>query len=96
MAIFLPKVDSFSAIMNSEFSFEFTAWLTVMIDTVNQVIQQLQNWLNLVEIPNYTDTEIAASGASWPNGVLVYDSVNNVYVGKQSGSLVKFTTTPYP
>jgi hypothetical protein len=30
------------------------------------------------------------------NGVLLYDTTNNVYVGMQSGSLVKFTTTPYP
>lgn len=30
------------------------------------------------------------------NGILVYDTTNNVYVGMQNGSLVKFTTTAYP
>lgn len=30
------------------------------------------------------------------NGILLYDTTNNVYVGKQSGALVKFTTTVYP
>ena len=30
------------------------------------------------------------------NGILMYDTTNNVYVGMQSGALVKFTTTAYP
>jgi len=30
------------------------------------------------------------------NGILLYDTTNNVYVGMQAGALVKFTTTAYP
>lgn len=30
------------------------------------------------------------------NGILLYDTTNNVYVGMQNGALVKFTTTAYP
>ncbi len=30
------------------------------------------------------------------NGIIFYDTTTNVYVGMQSGSLVKFTTTAYP
>jgi hypothetical protein len=36
------------------------------------------------------------SDGSIGNGVILYDTTNNVYVGMQSGSLVKFTTTAYP
>ncbi len=30
------------------------------------------------------------------NGILLYDTTNDVYVGMQAGALVKFTTSPYP
>jgi len=30
------------------------------------------------------------------NGIFLYDTTNNVYVGMQSGALVKFTTSAYP
>jgi hypothetical protein len=30
------------------------------------------------------------------NGILLYDTTNNVYVGMQNGALVKFTTSAYP
>ncbi len=39
---------------------------------------------------------IPTEGASVSNGVLLYDTTTNVYVGMQNGSLVKFTTTAYP
>ena len=41
-----------------------------------------------------TQTEIQAG--TWVNGVLLYDTTNNEYVGQQGGVLVKFTTTSYP
>ncbi len=52
------------------------------------------------------DANATASGASAltfipldgevGNGLFLYDTTNDVYVGMQSGSLVQFTTSPYP
>lgn len=39
---------------------------------------------------------IPLQGSSVSNGVILYDTTNNVYVGMQNGVLVKFTTTSYP
>lgn len=41
-------------------------------------------------------TFIPAQDDNITNGILLYDTTNNVYVGMQNGSLVKFTTTAYP
>jgi hypothetical protein len=41
-------------------------------------------------------TFIPTQGADVGNGILLYDTTNNVYVGMQSGALVQFTTAAYP
>lgn len=41
-------------------------------------------------------TFIPTQDADVTNGMLFYDTTNNVYVGMQNGALVKFTTTAYP
>jgi hypothetical protein len=41
-------------------------------------------------------TFIPTQGAAVGNGILLYDTTTNVYVGMQNGALVKFTTTAYP
>lgn len=43
-----------------------------------------------------TLTFIPTKGIAVSNGLFIYDTTNNVYVGMQSGALVKFTTTAYP
>ncbi len=43
-----------------------------------------------------TLTFIPTQGTAVSNGILMYDTTTNVYVGMQNGSLVKFTTTAYP
>jgi hypothetical protein len=97
MSIFLDRIDAVP--LNGEsFSFEFNSWAAVLVDTLNENLSDLQTALNLLPASSYTATDINAmfiAGALF-NGVLLYDSTNNVYVGMQSGALVKFTTTPYP
>jgi len=97
MTIFLDRIDSVP-IINGDFDPQFFQWLWVLVDSLNENINDIQNALNLLTAMSYTAVEIAAMNVAGQlgNGILLYDTTNNVYVGKQSGALVKFTTTAYP
>ncbi len=95
MTLFFDRVDA-CPIQNSKFDMEFTQWLSVLVDTLNEDIVDIQGAFNLLQAQSYTSLEITNMATSLPNGVLLYDSTLNVYVGKISGALVKFSTTPYP
>lgn len=97
MTLFLDRIDS-APIANSNFDMQFLQWLWVLVDSLNENINDIQNAFNLLTAQSYTAVEIANmnTAGTLGNGVLLYDSTNNVYVGKQNGSLVKFTTTSYP
>lgn len=97
MSIFLDRIDT-APIANDEFSAQMMQWFAVLIDTLNEDYTSIELALNFLTAPNFTDTEITqleADGAL-VDGVLLYDTVNNVYVGRENGSLVKFTTTAWP
>lgn len=98
MAIILDRIDAVP--LNADgFSHEFKAWLAVLTDSLNAVIQQIESFIAFLNAPEYTSAQITALNAATPtlpNGIILYDSDLNVYVGKEAGSLVKFTTTPYP
>lgn len=97
MTIFLDRIDS-APIADSDFDYQFLQWLWVLVDSLNENISDIQDAFNLLTAQNYTAAEIAAfnSAGMLANGVLLYDTTNNLYVGMQSGSLVKFTTSAYP
>jgi hypothetical protein len=95
MLIFLDKVDT-APLSNSPFPFDFNQWVAVLVDTLNEVIQDVQDALNILSASSYTSAEITALDPTLPDGVLLYDTDLDVYVGKENGALVKFTTTPYP
>lgn len=155
MAIFLDRIDA-APILEDDFSFAFRAWCGVLVDSLNEVINDVQNGFNFLTAPNLamlTETVTLTSGSpsfavadgtiynvgdsvigtgipantnvytivantvtltanatvtgaqsltfipiqgDIGNGVLLYDTTNNVYVGMQNGALVKFTTTSYP
>lgn len=97
MTLFLDRVDS-APIINGDFDPQFLQWVWVLVDSLNENINDLENAINLLTAMNYTAVEIAAmnSAGQLGNGILLYDTTNNVYVGKQNGSLVKFTVTAYP
>lgn len=97
MALFLDRVDS-APIMNGDFDPQFLQWIWVLVDTLNEDITDIQDAFNFLTATNYTAVQIAAMNAAGQlgNGILMYDTTNNVYVGKQNGALVKFTTTAYP
>src|ERR1700679_997838 len=97
MALFLDRIDS-APIVNQDFDPQFLQWIWVLIDTLNEIISDVQNALNFLGAPNLTAAQISSmfTAGNFTNGVLLYDTTNNVYVGMQSGALVKFTTTSYP
>jgi hypothetical protein len=98
MPIFLDRIDSFSPALVSDFPFEFKSWIAVLIDTLNASLETIQNNFNLLNASTYTAAEIADlfANGNLTDGIVLYDSTNNLYVGMESGALVKFTTTSYP
>ncbi len=97
MPIFLDRIDS-APIANTDFDMEFRQWIWVLVDSLNQDISDIQDSFNLLTAQSYTSAEIATmfGAGDLTNGMILYDSTLNEYVGMQSGALVKFTTTPYP
>lgn len=97
MALFLDRIDS-APIVNKDFDAQFLQWLWVLVDTLNEDISDIQDGINFFTAMNQTAVEIAAgfTAGDYGNGILLYDTTNNVYVGMQNGALVKFTTAAYP
>lgn len=97
MTIFLDRIDS-APIINSNFDNQFLQWLWVLVDSLNENINDIQNAFNLLIAQSYTASEISTmqTDGELSDGILLYDTTNNVYVGRQNGSLIKFTTTSYP
>jgi hypothetical protein len=97
--IFIDRIDA-SPILSDTFEPPFATWLAVLVNVLNEDIQDIQGYFNLLTAQSYTAAQITAMQAASPavltDGVLLYDSTNNEYVGRISGSLVKFTTTSYP
>ena len=97
MAILINRFDV-APVRSDVFPFEFNQWLAVLVDTLNELSVTLQRSLNFLTAQSYTATQINDMflNSELSNGILLYDSTNNLYVGMQAGSLVKFTTTAYP
>jgi len=97
MSLFLDRIDA-APLLEDDFSFAYRAWCAVLVDSLNEVISDIQNAFNLLAAPQYTSTEIndMFSAGDLVDGIILYDTVLNVYVGQISGALVKFTTTAYP
>jgi hypothetical protein len=99
MTVFLDRIDA-SPILSDVFEPPFASWLAVLVNTLNEDIQDIQGYFNLLQAQSYTAAEITAMNIASPsqlnNGVLLYDTTNNEYVGKVNGTLVKFTTAAYP
>lgn len=98
MTIFLDRIDSVPIASNKEFDPQFLQWLWVLVDALNENIGDIQDAFNLLTAPGYTQTQITDmnTAGNLSNGVILYDMTNNVYVGKENGTLVKFTTASYP
>lgn len=97
MALFIERLDSVP-VFGNDFTYEFNQWLANITDTLNEDIRVIQDSFNILNAPSYTATEVGTleSDGLLSDGVVLYDTTNNVYVGRISGSLVKFTTAAYP
>jgi hypothetical protein len=98
MAIFLDRIDAVPIASNTEFDSQFLQWLWVLVDALNGNMTDIQGAFNLLTAIGYTQTQITDmnTAGELANGVILYDTTNDVYVGREAGSLVKFTTTAYP
>jgi len=97
MALALDRIDT-APIVSGDFDPQFLQWVWVLIDTLNEIMNDIEENFNYLTAPNFTAAEIATqfTAGDFGNGILLYDTTNNEYVGMQSGALVKFTTTSYP
>lgn len=97
MAMFLDRIDS-APIASSNLDMQLMQWVAVLVDSLNENINDIQNAFNLLMAQSYTATQIAdmESAGDLSDGVVLYDTTNHEYVGKQNGALVKFTTSAYP
>ncbi|RLA22963.1 MAG: hypothetical protein DRQ62_07085 [Gammaproteobacteria bacterium] len=85
MAVFLERINAVP-VVNREFSFEFLQWLTTMVDSLNSVLEQIQDNVGVAQ--QYTTVQITANLAAWPNGQLFYDTTLNQLQAKVNGALV--------
>lgn len=97
MTIFLDRIDA-APVLSEVFEYPFASWLAVLVNVLNENIQDIQNDFNLLTAQGYKSTEIAAmfTDGVLLNGVLLYDTDLDEYVGVQANALVKFTTSAYP
>lgn len=87
MAVFLDRIDAVP-LAADDFSFEFRAWLAVLVDSLNSALSQIQNNFNSLSAPQYTTIDIAANLADAANGALFYDTDLNQLQAKVNGILV--------
>jgi hypothetical protein len=98
MAVFFDKIDA-APLANSNFTFEFNTWVANLIDTLNEILAELEALLDENFGPQpFTQAEIILMAPNARDGVIWYctDHVPPVYVGKENGALVQFTTAPFP
>jgi hypothetical protein len=101
--LFLDRIDA-APLDNDEFSYPFNAWIANTIDSLNEIIIDIQDQFNGIGIPfgptELTQAEIVAlnTAGQLNDGVFIYctDHIPPCYVGRISGALVQFTTTPFP
>jgi len=99
MTLFLDKIDS-APISNRDFDPQFLQWIWVLVDSLNENLTDIENAFNLFSASSYTASQINTMQTAVPSqlsdGIILYDTTNNEYVGRISGTLVKFTTAAYP
>lgn len=101
--LFLERVNS-APLENDDFSYPYKAWVSNLIDSLNETIIDVQNQFNGVGVPygptKLTQAEIIAldGDGKLDDGVFIYctDHVPPCYVGRISGALVQFTTAAFP
>lgn len=87
MTFQLDRIDAVPLAADN-FSVEYRAWVAVLVDSLNSVINTVENALNNLAAPQFTTAEIAALVSDAPNGALFYDTTLNQLQAKVNGVLV--------
>lgn len=91
MAIFLEKINA-APLNNEEFSFQMNSWISVLVDTLNEILVQIEDGLNRFDnglvAPSFTTAEITALAVSATNGTLWYDTTTNQLKAKVNNVVV--------
>lgn len=100
MTVEYTKIDTFP-LFAIEMPFPVVQWFSVIVDTLNQNLQDLEvQWNNGIEFPQKTQAELtdvdffnaAVNGTGW----YCTDSSPPNIVFKINGSLVQLNTSPFP
>lgn len=96
--IFLDRIDTSPIASNTFDPHFFLQWLWILVDSLNENLGDIEKAFNIFTLVSYTQTEIINMNIAGEldDGVILYDITNAVYVGREAGSLVKFTTGAYP
>ncbi len=96
--IFLNRIDSSPIASNTFDPHFFLQWLWVLVDSLNETLGDIESAFNIFTLVGYTQAQIIAMNTEGDleDGVILYDTDNEVYVGREGGALVKFTTSAYP
>lgn len=100
--LFLDQIDA--APQDDDFSYTFKAWVANTIDTLNEVIIDVQNQLNGLSFPvmppTVTQAELLATYANFRDSAIWYVADSSIpfygLVAKINGSLVSLNTTAFP
>jgi len=92
----LERVNNVPLYSTSTLDADFQRWLITLVDSLNTMIQQTNDALDNLTAPSFTQAEITAMAATLPNGILLYDTTNDVYVGRENGAFRQFDTSIWP
>jgi hypothetical protein len=103
MPLFLDRIDA-APLQDDDFSFSFNSWVSTTVDSLNEIIIDIQNQFNGIGTPygpvTLTQAQIITLNTAGllSDGVLIYctDHIPPCYVGRISGALVQFSTTAFP
>jgi len=98
MSVFLNRIDASPIASNTFDPHFFLQWLWVLVDSLNENLAAIESAFNLLTAIGYTQTQITDmdTAGQLSDGIILYDTTNNEYVGRQNALLVKFTTSAYP
>ena len=97
MTVALERVNNVPLYDKDESNTDMGRWLLTVVDSLNTTIGEIETTLNAnVVVKSFTQVEITNMAASLVDGVLLYDTTNNVYVGRENGALRQFTTSSWP
>ena len=76
--VFLDRIDA-SPILSDTFEPAFATWLAVLVNVLNEDIQDIQGYFNLLQAQGYTAAEIASMFSDGGNVYVYYDGTDNAH-----------------